>query len=384
LRSVSRRIPFNKPYIGEEEVRAAAEVIRSGKIRGNEGPIGFAVENQLKNLYGVKHVLLTTSCTHAMELAMMVLGIKQGDEVICPSFTFTSTATCIVLQGAKPVFTEIEEETANIDPEDIKRKITEKTKAIMCMHYAGVGCKMDEINKMAGEHGIYVVEDAAQAIGAKYKGKYLGTVSDVGCLSFHETKNITCGEGGAFFTNNDDFFDKASIISEKGTDRRDFLKRKKKGKYTWVDRGSSFVLSDVLAAILGEQLKKIEIITRKRQLIFKHYFDGLKDLEDEGKIVLPYVPDYCKPNGHIFYIRLRTEQERDLLIEKMYKRGIDSVFHYIPLHSSPYAKRQYGYKEEDLPITEKVSATLIRLPIYPDLSFEDQEYVINSIKNALS
>lgn len=368
-------VPFVLPDIGEQEVEAVAAALLDGHLSGG-GPISIRVQQQIQEMFGAKHVLLTTSCTHAMELALMAADIKTGDEVILPSFTFTTTATAAVLQGARLVFAEIEEDTLNVDPADIERKITPRTRAIMPMHYNGVGCKMDEIMALAEKYSLVVVEDAAQCIGAKYDGRYLGTIGHVGCYSFHGTKNITCGEGGAFLTDDDDLFHRAEIMREKGTNRSAFL-RGEVDKYTWVDKGSSYVLSDVLAALLEVQLKRVDEIMAVRKAIYWRYMEGLADLASQGKIKLPVIPEDCESNYHLFFFRARTVEERDTLLYGLRQQGINATFHYVPLHTSPFG-RALGL-DSNLPLTDAVGGTLLRLPIYPQLTREQQDFIIQSV-----
>ena len=375
------KIPFVRPFLGEDEIKAVTEALRNGNIHG-DGPIGKKVEAKLKVLFGSKHALLATSGTHALEMALMALKIMPGDEVILPSFTFVSTANAVMLQGARPVFAEIDLETLNIDPRDIEKKITKKTKAIIPVHYGGIGCRMDEIMYLAKKNNIYVVEDAAQGVDAKYKGRYLGTIGDVGCYSFHETKNITCGEGGALMTDDDDVKRRAEIIREKGTNRSAFL-RGEVDKYTWIDKGSSYVNSDILSAVLDVQLDRVKEITVRRRKIYDYYNEALKDLAEAERIYLPEIPPECEHNGHIFYFRLRTEKERYHYLAELKKRGIGATFHYIPLHSSPYGREVLGYKAEDLPVTELVSKTLIRLPLYPQMTDREIEYIVDNVRNVI-
>lgn len=369
-------IPLTKPYYGPEEEAAVLAVLRTGNV-GGDGEQCKAAEAYMRERFGVKHALLTTSCTHAMELALMACGIGPGDEVILPSFTFTSTANVILRQGARPVFAEIEEATFNLDPEDIKHRISPRTRAIMPVHYAGIGCRMDEIMEIAQRYGLLVIEDAAQGVGAKYNGRWLGAIGTAGCYSFHVTKNVTCGEGGALLTDDDQLAERAEIIREKGTNRSQFL-RGQVDKYTWVDWGSSFVLSDLLAAVLVQQLRKMDEINAKRRVIWEYYYHRLEELALEGQIILPALDPQAESNWHIFAIRTDLAR-RDKVLAALRARGIGATFHYIPLHSSPYGRKMWGYTAEDLPITEKVSASLIRLPIYPDLTPQEQEYIIDSL-----
>ncbi len=370
---MSKSIPFHKPYLGPEEEEAVISALHSGQL-GGDGPFCKEAERYLEEQGQVKHALLTTSCTHAMELAMMVLGLGPGDEVIMPSFTFSSTANAVVRQGARPVFVDIEETTLNVDPLEIEKNITPQTRAIMPVHYAGQGCRMDEIVDLARRHELYVVEDAAQVVGAKYNGRALGTFGHIGCYSFHVTKNITCGEGGAFLTDDDEIARRAEIMREKGTNRSMFL-RGEVDKYTWVDVGSSFVLSEVLAALLLEQLKKTEEINRQRGIIWERYRTQLSTLEDQGRITLPHLDPRAESNYHIFFF-LTDPSLRDKVIAALKERGIGATFHYVPLHSSPYGQT-HGQRE--LPVTDRIWESLIRLPLYPHLSLEDQDYVIASL-----
>lgn len=376
------RIPFIRPSLGREEIEAAKRILRSGKTGGG-GAVTKRVEKQMQALFGTRFALLTTSCTHSIELAMMVLGIGPGDEVICPSFTFVSTANAIVRQGARPVFAEIDQKTLNIAPEDIERKITKFTRAIIPVHYAGIACEMDRIKAICRKHSLFLIEDAAQGVGAKYKDKYLGTIGDIGCYSFHITKNIVCGEGGAFLTQRKGLFRKAEILREKGTNRSQFL-RGEVDKYSWIDVGSSYVPSDLLAAVLEQQLKKLEEITRRRRMIFSRYLAGLRPLEKMGKIFLPVVPPDCQSNGHIVYFRLRGPGRRDACMNSLRKKGIEASFHYVPLHSSPYGRRVLGYKPGDFPITERVAQSLVRLPIYAGMTKKEQDFVIKAVYGVLA
>jgi dTDP-4-amino-4,6-dideoxygalactose transaminase len=375
--SAPRKLPLTKPFFDQEEIRAAQEALAASQVTGN-GPIARACEEEIKRAFEVKHAFLTTSCTHAMELAMMCLRVGPGDEVICPSFTFPSTANAILREGARPIFADIEERTLNVDPADVERKITPRTRAILPVHYAGVACRMDELLKVAQSHGLAVVEDAAHCLGAKYKGKYLGTIGDIGCYSFHGTKNLTCGEGGAFCTNDDALAKQAEIPLEKGTNRAAFL-RGQVDKYTWVERGSSFVLSDLLAAVLLAQLAKRATIEERRRHIWHRYKNALERYAVQGKLVLPAIPEECEPNWHIFYILLPDEHRRNELQRRLNEQGIGAVFHYVPLHSSPYGTSVLGCKPKDLPVTERVSKTLLRLPLFPDMTEEETDYVIAGV-----
>jgi len=377
----TKQIKFNIPYIGKQEAASAARAIRSMKIVGN-GVFGQRCESMLKKMVNVKHALLTTSGTHALELALMSIGIQPNDEVICPSFTFVSTANAIVREKAVPVFADIDEATLNIDVEDMKKRITQRTRAIIPVHYAGISCNMDEIMKIARKKRIAVVEDAAHGIGAKYKNKYLGTIGDIGCFSFHATKNIICGEGGALLTSDNTYYENAEMGREKGTNRSAYLKGKV-DKYSWITKGSSYVLSDILASVLAEQLKKVNEVTKKRVWVFNYYLNAFKDLRDKGKVRLPEIGRHCGINGHIFYLRLNTEKERNRCIAELAKKGIESTFHFVPLHTSPYGRKVLRYKKGDFPVTEKASKTLLRLPVYPQLSKKELDFIISAVTKIL-
>ncbi len=377
-----KRIPFNKPSISEKEIRYIIDSIKKFHISG-DGYYSKKVQLFLEQTIHTYKALLTTSCSSALDMSAILLDLKEGDEVILPSYTFVSTANAVVLRGATPVFADIQEDTLNIDPEDIKRKITSKTKAIFPVHYAGIGCDMDAIMKIALEQDLKVVEDAAQGVNAKYREKYLGTIGHIGCYSFHETKNYSCGEGGAILINEDDqsLIERAEVIREKGTNRSKFY-RGEVDKYTWVDVGSSYLPSDILAAFLYAQLEKIDEINEKRKTVYEYYHKNLKEFEQMGLLRLPVIPEECESNYHMFYLILNSPQERDYLMYKLKEKGISAVFHYIPLHTSPMGKR-YGYMAGDLPVTENLSYRLLRLPMYPGLTRLEQDYIIEAINSAM-
>jgi dTDP-4-amino-4,6-dideoxygalactose transaminase len=367
------KIPLTAGYLGEEEQQAAAQAIQLDLLTGG-GAICKKVEQQLQELFQCEHALLTTSCTHALEMAMLALDIRPGDEVILPSFTFVSTANCVVLRGATPVFADIQPETLNIDPEDVRRRITPRTRAIIPVHYAGVGCDMNALRSISAAHGLAIVEDAAQGVDARYHGRYLGTIGDLGCYSFHSTKNIICGEGGALLTNNSNLMEKVRIIQEKGTNRSQFM-RGLVDKYSWVSLGSSYVQSDVLAAVLGAQLAKRHAIREKRAAIWQRYYQAFEPLAAQGRIILPHVPAECDSNYHIFYLRVASEEMRNQLLHELRQAGIGAAFHYVPLHSSPYGQSQ-GWANQALPFTEQCSRTLIRLPLFPSMQEAEEQYVV--------
>jgi len=372
-------LKFHQPYFGQEEIDAAIGVIKSGKVCG-DGYFGRLLEKELVNRLNVRFAFLTNSCTSALELAMMSLGVGPGDEVILPSFSFVSAANAIVLRGGKPVFGEIDEATFNLDPREVQKLINSRTKGIIVVHYGGFSCDMEALLKVAKDNNLFVVEDAAQALGAEYNGKSLGTMGDVGCFSFHETKNITCGEGGCFVTNNEEIAKKIEIMREKGTNRSSFM-RGQIDKYSWVDIGSSYVISDILAAVAYEQFKKIDHIIKIRTHIADSFIKYLSGLSQ--KIVLPSSPIYCKSNWHIFAIRVSVKG-RDWLLKTLRAEGIEVTFHFVPLHLSPYAKLKLKYKEGDFPITERISASLLRVPIYPDLNGKDLRDIVNAFNKVLT
>ncbi len=327
---------------------------------------------------GSPKVMLTTSCSHSLEMAALLLGIKPGDEVIMPSFTFVSTANAFVLRGAKIIYVDIRPDTMNMDETLIEAAITEKTKAIVPVHYAGVSCEMDTILDIARRHNIAVIEDAAQGVMSEYKGRALGSIGDIGCFSFHETKNYSMGEGGAILLNHEELFERAEILREKGTNRSKFY-RGEIDKYTWMDMGSSYLPSDILAAYLWAQLEIADEIYDKRMSIWNRYYDELKPLLDMGIIELPIIPEECKHNAHIFYVKTRNLDERTRLINYMKDNDILAVFHYIPLHQAPAGKMFGEFRGEDK-YTTKESERLVRLPLYFDLDENTQSYIISTLK----
>lgn len=357
-------IPFNRIFKDEEEQKAVNSVLSADCWHG-DGPVSKHVETYLCNWLGSRHVRLTTSCTHALEMAMMVLEIGPGDEVIMPGFTFVSTANAVRMQGGTPVFAEIRPSDLTIDPEDISRKITSATKAVLPVHYAGIPADFDEIRRVIDDHDIAIIEDAAQAVGARWNDRSLGTLGDIGCFSFHDTKNITCGEGGAFLTQDDTLAEKAEWVREKGTNRSAYL-RGEVDKYTWISQGSSYILSDLLAAVLEAQLRKKERIHSSRKTVWETYHEHLREAEEHGWIVLPKIPSYARSNYHIFHFLVHDRADRDPLIDALKTAGIGATFHYVPLHNAPYA-RKFLDRKVSLPRTEQLADSLIRLPLYPDL-----------------
>lgn len=370
-------IPSNVPSIDEGVLRYVTAVLNSGKLSG-DGRMCKEAEARLCSLFGVRHALLTTSCSHALELSMQLLDLRPGDEVITPSFTFVSAANAILLAGGTPVFCEIDERTLTIDPADAERRITSRTRAIMPMHYAGVAADMNAVMDIARRKGLAVIEDAAQGVNATYNGKYLGTIGDAGTYSFHDTKNVVSGEGGAFITNDERLARRAEIIREKGTNRSNFL-RGEVDKYTWVDRGSSYVLSEILAAVLLHQLDALGRIQERRAAIYARYLKGLASVETHGRARLPVIPQGCGSNYHIFHLILNDEQTRNALMAHMKQEGIGASFHYIPLHSAPYALARLGTAGLRLPVTDSLASRLLRLPIYPGLTDAQVDRVIATV-----
>jgi dTDP-4-amino-4,6-dideoxygalactose transaminase len=370
-------IPFNIPCCAGRTKQCADKVIKNRKFSG-DGEFTQKCNTWLESNLKCKKALLTTSGTHALEMAAILADIKPGEEVIMPSFTFVSTANAFVLRGAKIVFVDICPDTMNINENLIENAITKKTKAIVVVHYGGVSCEMDKIMKIAKKYKILVIEDAAQAILSKYKDRFLGTIGDIGCISFHETKNINCGEGGAVLLNRKSFVERAEIIREKGTNRSRFY-RGEIDKYTWVDIGSSYLPSELNAAFLYAQLQDARKITIRRIRLWLSYYKQLKPLEKKGCVELLYVPKECKPNGHIFFIKTKNLAERTRLISYLKQNGIMAVFHYIPLHLSS-AGREFGrFASRDL-FTTKESERILRLPMYYDLKFEQIVQICQKIK----
>lgn len=370
-------IGFNVPICIDESVDCIKEAINNRKICG-DGEFTKKCSNWMEKKINSNKILLTTSGTSALEMAAILLDIKDGDEVIMPSYTFVSTADAFVMVGAKVVFVDINPKTMNIDENEIEKAITPKTKAIVVVHYAGISPDMDEIMKIAKEHNLKVVEDAAQGFMAKYKEKYLGTIGDLGCYSFHETKNYSMGEGGAISINDPKLIERAEIIREKGTNRNKFF-RGEIDKYTWVDYGSSYLPSELNCAYLYPQLKKADEINDIRLSLWNYYANNLKDLEEKGKIEIQYLPEYSKHNAHMFYIKTKNLEERTELIKYLKENGIQAVFHYIPLHTSPAGKKFGVFHGEDKYTTIE-SEKLVRLPMYYELTRKDQDEVISKIK----
>lgn len=368
------RIPFNFVRLDELEMKYAEEVLASGQLAGGER-FEKLVEEAISRLCDT-NALAVNSCTSALELAAMVSGIGPGDEFILPSFTFVSTATAFCLRGATPVFVDINPKTLNLDESLLEAAITPRTKVIVVVHYGGVACEMQAITDIARHHGILVVEDAAHGFLASWRGQSLGTIGDIGCFSFHNTKTFTCGEGGAFIAKRSDLYHRAEIARDKGTDRARFL-RGEVDKYTWRALGSSYSMSNLQSAILLAQIESREHIVATRRAIFNRYTEGLAPLEHEGLVELMRIPDGCVPNYHLFYLLANDDEERTSLLDHLKLQNICATFHYVPLHSSPYA-REIGVKCE-LPVTDRQSGRICRLPFYNTLTVDQQNHIIDAI-----
>lgn len=371
-------IEFNRPPFLGTEIKYTKDAIENGKLCG-DGPYTEKCSKLMKEKFYAEHVLLTTSCTHALEMAAFLADIKPGDEVIMPSYTFVSTANAFVLRGAKIVFVDIRPDTMNLDEEKIEAAVTERTKAIVPVHYAGVSCEMDRIMEIAKRYGLLVIEDAAQGVNAFYKGRALGTIGDYGCYSFHETKNYTMGEGGALLFTDPDKLEEAEILREKGTNRSKFF-RGQIDKYTWVSYGSSYLPSDMNAAYLYAQLLAADEIDQKRKQIYNYYHHHLAPLEEAGYIERPHVPGYVQHNAHMYYIKVKDEEVRSRLIHYLREHGIMCVFHYIPLHSSPSGAQFGRFSGEDC-YTTRESERLMRLPLFYNLPMDSVKEVAAAILN---
>lgn len=373
----SYSIPFNKASLFGNELTYIAEAVHHGHISG-DGPFTLKCRHFLEEMLNVPSALLTTSCTHALEMSALLADIQPGDEVIVPSFTFVSTVNAFVLRGAKPIFVDIRPDTLNLDERLLEAHITPRTKAIVPVHYAGVGCEMDAIMALAQKYDLIVVEDNAHGLFGRYKGRYLGTFGQMATQSFHETKNISCGEGGALLINEPAYTERAEIIREKGTNRSRFF-RGQIDKYSWVDVGSSYLSSDILAGFLYAQFEAWEQIQRHRQQLWERYNDGLAEWAQENGVQRPYVPPHCDQAYHMFYMLLPNLAARQGLIAHLKQQGILAVFHYLPLHLSDMGQ-QFGGKAGDCPVTEDVSDRLIRLPFYNSMTAAEQARVIEAVQ----
>jgi dTDP-4-amino-4,6-dideoxygalactose transaminase len=369
-------IPFNKPYLTGQETAGLERAFRNLRFAG-DGPFTLECARLIEKILGCPRALLTTSCTHALEMAALLLDIKAGDEIIAPSFTFVSTVNAFVLRGAKPVFIDIRPDTLNFDDRQFESLLTSSTRAAIPVHYAGVACEMDSILETAARRGVAVVEDNAHGLGGSYKGRLLGVLGCLAAQSFHETKNFSCGEGGALIVNRRDLIERAEIIREKGTNRSRFF-RGEVDKYTWVDVGSSYVLGDLLAAFLLAQLEERESIQARRKALWDYYCANLKGLSASHGVGLPFVPPHCSQAYHMFYLITRSLVERTALIRYLKERDIHAVFHYVPLHLSGMGQH-FGGRPGQCPVTEEISERLLRLPFYNAMTREEQDVVISEI-----
>jgi len=375
---VGHRIRFNVPFVAGNELEQIARCLATSETSG-DGAFSKECQRVLEERFAAPRVLLTNSCTSALEIAALLCDLEPGDEVLLPSYTFVSTANAFLLRGAALKFVDVRPDTLNLDERLLPGALSPRSKVVVPVHYAGVGCEMDVINSIAAEHGLRVVEDAAQGVNSTYAGAYLGTLGHLGAYSFHATKNFSCGEGGALLINDASFTERAEILREKGTNRSRFY-RGQVDKYTWVDLGSSYVLSDLLAAMLLAQLEHVEDITARRKRAYDHYREALQPLAARGLVTLPTIPARCGSNYHMFYLLTHDLAVRTALIEHLKNVGIVAPFHYVPLHTSPMGLA-LGYERGMLPVTESVSERLLRLPMYPTLAAADITDVVDSISS---
>jgi dTDP-4-amino-4,6-dideoxygalactose transaminase len=373
---MTSRIPFNRPFVAGKELFYIAQAITLNNL-GGDGHFTSQCSRLLEERYGIPRVLMVPSCTAALEMAAMLFELEPGDEVLLPSFTFVSTAGCLVRHGVRPVFVDIRPDTLNLDEDLIEEAITSRSRAIFPVHYAGLGCNMPRIMEIAERHGLRVAEDAAQAVNSYQDGRALGSIGHLGCYSFHETKNIICGEGGALCVNDPSLIERAEIIRDKGTNRKQFF-RGQVDKYTWVDHGSSYVPSELTMAFLYAQLEMADAINARRRQIYDFYRKALEPLAEEGLVRLPAPCGPEASNFHLFYLLLESQATRTALMEHLNKEGIQAVFHYVPLHSAPMG-RLHGTTVRDLPVTDDISGRLLRLPLFYDITEADQERVVEQI-----
>lgn len=375
------KIPFNKPSMVGNELTYIREAINQHRHLSGNGPLTHRCESMVSDMTGCGRAMLTHSCTAALEMSALLAGLGPGDEVIMPSYTFVSTANAFALRGAVPVFVDVRSDTLNIDERQIESAITARTKAICVVHYAGVGCEMDDIVELANRRGLLVIEDAAQGVMARYKGRPLGAIGDLGAFSFHETKNISSGEGGALLVNNAEFTSRAEILRDKGTDRARFFEGLV-DKYTWQDLGSSFLPSDLVAAFLLGQLERSAELTNMRVQAWTRYHGALHELEADGLLRRPQVPQHCEHNAHMYYVMLPTMEIRQRTLSALRERGIAAVFHFVPLHQSP-AGRRYCRKSGSLKTTEDVAVRILRLPMWNDIEVEQIDTVVDTLTKIL-
>jgi dTDP-4-amino-4,6-dideoxygalactose transaminase len=378
---MAEQIPFNRPWITGKEIDYLADAVSSVRI-GSDGPYTQKCEQLLQERLGIQRILMTPSCTAALEMAVMLCDLGPGDEVIVPSYTFVSTALAVARSGARPVFADIDPRTLNMDPADVASLIGPATRAILPVHYAGVGCDMTTISELAQEHGLKVIEDAAQAVNSTYQQQALGGIGHLGTFSFHESKNFGCGEGGALAINDAEWIDRAEIIRDKGTNRRQFFDGKV-DKYTWVDWGSSFLPSELTCAFLYAQLQQMDEITRRRKAICEYYQQRLAPLEKSGHLRLPVIPADCQSNYHLFHVITRDAATRAALMKHLNDQEIHAVFHYVPLHTSRMGQ-QLSPQTRSLPVTESLSAQLLRLPLFYEITDAQQDRVVSEIEKFFS
>ena len=369
-------VPFNRPFTAGDELSYISQAVRSGNT-GGDGLFTRRCSRLLEQRFGIHKVLMTPSCTAALEMAAMLAGLGPGDEVIMPSYTFVSTANAVVRQGARPVFVDIRVDTLNLDEQLVEEAITDHTRAIVPVHYGGVSSEMKPLRQIAAEYELKIIEDAAQGVNSYYRGRALGTFGHLGCYSFHETKNYACGQGGALCINSPELVERAEIIRDKGTNRRRFL-RGDVNEYTWIDVGASYVPSEINCAYLYGQLLNMDAISDRRQALYQRYHELLQPLADEGFLSLPNVPPHCRSNHHLFYLVLPTRRHRDALLSYLNRNGVNAVFHYVPLHTSPMGRR-LGCENKRLPVTESISERLVRLPLFHDLTEQQQSRIAKAI-----
>ena len=371
-----KQIPLAEPYFSGRELAYVKQVFASGKIDAG-GEFTQATEALLAKLIASPHVFLISSCSAALEMAACLLNLEPGDEIIAPSFTFVTTVSSFARFGARPVFVDIRPDTCNIDERLVEAAITPRTRAIVPVHYAGVPAELDALRAIADKHGVLLIEDAAQALHAKYDGRAAGTVGQLATFSFHETKNFVCGEGGALCVNDPELVDRAYVIRDKGTNRRAFIDGRV-DKYTWVDMGASYVLSEINAAVLKAQLEAVVDITRMRKALYSNYIGALGSLEDTGRLSLPSIPTQCTSNYHLFHFLLKEPYRQSDMLNYLRGRGIGASFHYIPLHSAPQGRRLGGDRFE-LPVTDMVSRSIVRLPLFPGMTSDEQDRVVDAV-----
>jgi dTDP-4-amino-4,6-dideoxygalactose transaminase len=371
------RVPFTQTFLSGKELEYVSQVVEQGML-ASDGPFSRKCADWLQQYSGAAGVLLTSSCTAALEMAAMLCELGPGDEVIMPSFTFVSTASAVARTGAQPVFVDVDPQTLNIDPASVAARLNSQTRAIIPVHYAGVGCPMEAINELAGQHGLVVIEDAAQAVGASQAGKPLGSHGQLAAFSFHHTKNISCGEGGALCVNDPGMLERARILRDKGTNRAAFLAGQV-DKYSWVDEGSSYLPSELASAFLLAQLEAVDRVNEARQQAYEFYQQQLEGLEQQGHLVRPHLPPDCQTNYHLYHLLVADQQTRDRLLADLNEKGIHAVFHYVPLHLSPMGQR-LAPETPSLPVTESSSERLLRLPLFAGITQEQQQQVIAGIR----